>query len=517
MSSQSNMQTSQTGRWVLLATILASSMAFIDSSALNVALPSIQDDLNATGAELVWIVNAYALLLAALILIGGVLGDRFGRKRVFIVGISLFSAASLACGLAPTAQALIAMRAIQGIGGAMMVPGSLAIISAYFPSDQRGRAIGTWSSFSTITTAFGPVLGGFLASQGLWRMVFLINLPLAAIALYALVAHVPESRNIENTRRIDYPGTVLVTLGLAGITFGLTEGTNYGWGAPLILVSLLGGLLALIAFVIVESRSANPMVPLRLFKSRTFSGANLLTLFLYGALAGALFFFPLNLIQVQDYPSEVAAFALLPFVLLLATLSRWAGGLVDRFGPRLPLTVGPAITGLGFFMLSLPGLTDGPKDYFTSFLPAILIIGFGMSITVAPLTTAVMVSVSSRRAGTASGINNAVARSAGVLALAILGAVALASFSNALANHSENIALSASERAELDDEAANLGDADPPANLAVDVQREVEHAIRLAFVDMFRLNARITAISAWLSALFAFLVVEKRITILEAD
>lgn len=506
---------SQTGRWVLLATILASSMAFIDGSALNVALPSIQDDLNATGPQLVWIVNAYALLLAALILIGGVLGDRLGRKKIFMAGIGLFSAASLACGLAPNAQILIAMRAIQGIGGALMVPGSLAIISAYFPSDERGKAIGTWSSFSTITTALGPILGGFLASQGLWRVVFFINLPLAIIALYALVTHVPESRNTAITGKIDYPGTLLVTLGLAGITFGLTEGTNYGWGAPLILISLLGGLVVLIAFIFVESRSTNPIVPLHLFKSRTFSGANLLTLFLYGALTGALFFFPLNLIQVQDYPSEIAAFALMPFVLLLSVLSRWAGGLVDRYGPRLPLTIGPALTGIGFLILSLPGLTSGPEDYFTSFLPAILVIGLGMSITVAPLTTAVMVSVSSHRAGTASGINNAVARSAGVLALALLGAVALASFSSALDHHSENIALSAAERDELDDEAANLGDAKPPAHLGSDIKKDVEHAIRLAFVDMFRLNARITAISAWLSALFAFFVVEKRISPIE--
>ncbi len=500
----------QTGRWVLFATILASSMAFIDGSALNVALPALQQDLGASGAQLLWIVNAYLLMLASLILVGGSLGDRFGRKRVFMIGIAVFSGASLICGLAPTADVLILARVVQGLGGALMVPGSLAIISASFGPDRRGQAIGTWSAFSTITTVIGPLLGGELASRGLWRGVFFINLPLAVLALGALYLRVPESRDEEMPPQLDYPGALLATLGLAGITYGFIEAPERGLGALPVLGALVGGVAALVAFVVVEARSRHPMMPLGLFRSRTFSGANLLTLFLYAALNASFFFLPLNLVQVQGYTEALAGRAMLPFALLLTLLSRWAGGLVDRYGPRLPLVIGPAITGLGFLMFAFPGLTGGPDDFWRTYLPAITVVGAGMGVTVAPLTTAVMGAVSSSHAGVASGINNAVARTAGVLAIAVMGAVFLSSFGGALAAKTEAVVMTAEARTALQQEGRNLGNAAAPAGLSGEAQVAVRGAIRSAFVDTFNLTAYLMAGLAWLSALMAALLVEPR-------
>lgn len=496
-----------TGRWVLLATILASSMAFIDGSALNVALPRIQIDLSATGVDLLWIRSAYSLWVASLILVGGSLGDHLGRKRIFAIGIAIFAAASLVCGLAPTTGVLIAARAVQGVGGALMIPGSLAIISAFFPPDQRGRAIGTWSAFSTITTVLGPVIGGELASRGLWRAVFFINLPLAVIALATLYLKVPESRDETAPPQLDYLGAFLAMLGLAGITYGFIQGPELGWSIPIVL-ALVVGFGALIAFVVVESRSDHPMVPLRLFKSRTFSGANALTLFLYGALSGALFFLPLNLVQVQGYTEAEVGRSFLPFAILLTLLSRFAGGLADRYGPRLLLTVGPAITGLGFLILSLPGVTGGSSDYWTTYFPGIVVIGVGMGITVAPLTTAVMGSVSSSHSGTASGINNAVARTADVLATAIIGAVVLVTFNAALDTRTADLGLAPETRSALLSESVKLAGAEPPAGLPTETETVVVQRIKLAFVDTFRLAVLIGTGMAWLSALLAALIIE---------
>lgn len=487
-------------------------MAFIDGSALNIALPTIQQALGATGADLLWIVNAYALFLAALILVGGALGDRYGRKRIFMIGIALFAAASLACGLAPNTTLLIAARAVQGVGGALMIPGSLALIAASFASAERGRAIGTWSAFSTLTTILGPVLGGELAGRGLWRFIFFINIPLALLALAALAIKVPESRDERASAELDYPGAVLVTVGLAGITYGFIEAPRRGWLDPLILVALLGGLVALVAFVVVERRSSHPLIPLAIFQSRTFTGTNAMTLFLYAALAGALFFLPLNLVQMQGYHAAIAGRAILPFALALVILSRWAGGLVDRVGPRLPLTIGPIITGAGFFLLSRPGLTGGPADYWTTFLPPILALGIGMGITVAPLTTAVMGSASVQYAGSASGINNAVSRTAGVLAVAIMGAIALLTFQNGLTTRTAALALPAEARAALQAEAEKLGEAQPPANLPAEDETAVAEAIQQSFITTFRLMNYIGAALAWISALLAAVLVEKQIS-----
>ncbi|MBK8022752.1 MAG: MFS transporter [Chloroflexi bacterium] len=497
-------------KWVLLATILASSMAFIDSSALNVTLPRIQADVGITGGGVFWVVNAYGLTLAALILVGGVLGDRYGRKRVFAFGIALFTAASIVCGLSTSGGMLIAARAVQGVGGALMTPGSLALIAALFPDERRGVAIGTWSTFSTLTTILGPVLGGWLAEQGLWRMIFFINVPLAAIALFVLVTRVPESRERQDGARLDLAGATLATLGLAGLSYGLLQLGESGSGDPLVIAALVVGVLASVAFVILELRIAHPMLPPSLFKSRTFSGANLLTLFLYGALGGFLVFLPLNVIQAQGYSSSEAGFVFLPFAIILTLLSRQAGRMVDRIGARPMLIVGPAITGLGFAAMALPGLTNGAADYWISYFPGVVLMGIGMGITVAPLTTAVMTSAPRDSAGVASGVNNAVARTAGVLAVAVFGALALGLFASSLNARTAEFPLSDEARAALSAEAQNLGGAQPPADLAEPLRAQIETAIRWSFVDTFRLAAVLAAVLAFLSAGAAAVLVEPK-------
>ena len=417
-----------TGFWVLFATISASSMVFIGQSALNVALPTVQSTLGASGADLLWIVNIFALLLGALILVGGSLGDRYGRKRIYALGIAIFGLASLACGLAPNTELLIAARAVQGFGGALMVPGSLAIISAYFDGKARGQAIGTWSAFTTVTSILGPALGGVLADVGWWRGVFLVNLPLAVAALWALLRHVPESRDEEAPEQLDYLGAALVTLSLGGIVFGATEIGRVGpagLGNPLYLGAILGGLGGLVWFVRHERRTPHPMLPLRLFLARNFTGANLLTLLLYGALSGALFFLPLNLVQFQGYNQTQAGLALLPWTLLIILLSRRMGTYVDEHGPRRPLILGPIIVGASMLLLAIPGVTNGFQDYWYAFLPALLLFGLGMGLVVAPLTTTVLGCVPRHNSGIASGINNAASRVASPLTVAILGSLAL--------------------------------------------------------------------------------------------
>ncbi len=494
-------------RWILFASILASSMAFIDGSALNVALPSLQADLQASGAQLLWIVNAYLLMLAALILVGGSLGDKLGRKKIFMIGITLFLLASLACGLAPTIAFMLSARVLQGIGGALMIPGSLAIISASFADDRRGRAIGTWSAATTLVTIAGPLLGGFLADAGLWRGIFLINIPLGIAALIVLFFKVPESRDQAASPSIDYLGAASASLGLASLTYGFISAPRLGFGHPLVLGTLLGGVVALVAFVFVEARSDHPMMPLGLFRSRTFSGVNLLTLFLYGALSVGLFFLSLNLVQAQNYSQSLAGLAFTPFAVLISILSRLTGGLADRYGPRLPLIAGPALAGLGFLLFAFVGLTPGPASYWTTFFPGILIFGIGMAITVAPLTTAVMGALPAHYAGTASGINNAVSRTAGVLALAIVGALALFVFASALDRRTATLGLPAPAIAALQADSARLGATNVPAGVTPEQSDAIRQAIRLAFVDVYRVVMLVCAGMAWLSAAMAALLV----------
>lgn len=492
--------------WILAATIIGSSMVFIDSTVVNVALPVLQRELQATVAEVQWIVEAYALLLAALILVGGSLGDRFGRRRIFAYGVVLFALASIWCGLAPNVNQLILARAAQGLGGALLTPGSLAIISASFSQQQRGQAIGTWSGFTGITSALGPVLGGWLVEQASWRWIFFLNLPLAVLVLGICFWRVPESRD-EAAQRLDWWGALLATLGLGALVYGLVESSTLGLNHPKVLTTLVMGLIGLSAFIFVENHSRSPMMPLTLFRSRTFSGANLLTLLLYAALGGALFFFPFNLIQVQGYSATAAGAAFLPLILIMFLLSRWAGGLVSQYGAKRPLVVGPAIAAIGFALFAVPGIGG---SYWTTFFPAVLVLGLGMAISVAPLTTTVMGAVKERQAGIASGINNAVSRVAGLLSIAILSIVVLNVFNNGLDQRLATLGLSPQVQQALDQQRVKLAAAEVPPGLGNTLSAALDRAIAESFVDGFRWVMLIATGLALASALVAFLMIQGR-------
>ena len=417
--------------WVLTATILASSIAYIDESVVNVALPAIETDLAATVAVIQWIINGYTLCLSALLLVGGAAGDKFGRRRLFVIGLAIFAAASLWCGLSPDVTQLISARAVQGVGAALLVPSSLALIGATFDESERGKAIGTWAGFSALAAAAGPLLGGWIVDHFSWRWIFLINPLLALPTIWMAYLRVPESRDPDAKSGLDWPGAILALASLGIFAYGLMRWPIAGWNDSVVLTSLLAGLALFAAFVWVEYRSRAPILPLALFRSRSFSVVNLLTLLLYGALGGALFFVPFALIQLHGYPATMAGAAFLPFTIIMAGLSRWAGGLLDRFGARLPLIIGPAVAAMGFGLMAL----TVPRGSYLVFLMTVVVLGFGMVISVAPLTTTVINAVPGHQAGVASGINNAVASVANLLAVAILGAVALAILDHALDRH----------------------------------------------------------------------------------
>jgi len=491
--------------WILAATILGSSMAFIDSTVVNVAVPAIQTTFHATVVDVQWVIASYGLLLAALILVGGSLGDIFGRRRMFVVGVAIFAVASAGCGVASNIKQLIIARSVQGAGAALLVPGSLALISMSFDEKSRGQAIGTWSGFTAITTAVGPVLGGWLVEHASWRWVFFINVPIAAAVIIISFCRIPESRGaVEGS--VDWWGALLATIGLGGLVSGFIESPNLGWGNPLVFGSLIVGLICIVAFGVVEYKVTAPMLPLTLFQSHSFSGANLLTLFLYAAIGIFFFLFPLNLIQVQGYSATATGAAILPLILLMFLLSRWSGGLVARYGARGPLIIGPLIVAFGFVLFALPSVGG---SYWKAFFPAVVVIGFGMAVTVAPLTTVVMGSVNQDRAGTASGINNAVARVAGVLTIAVLGVVMVKAFGFRLDNELAQFSLAPDTLRELHADKIQLADLQVPAGLNPGMKIAIRESIGVAFVFGFRIVMLICGGLSVAGAAVAWLMIPK--------
>jgi EmrB/QacA subfamily drug resistance transporter len=492
-------------RWSLWVAILGSTMASVDGTVVNVSLPVMQRELGAGVNQMQWVVEGYGLLLSAFVLVGGALGDRLGRRGVFVAGVLMFVAASGACAVAPGPSFLVAARLFQGAGAALLVPGSLALIGAAYRGDARGTAIGTWSSATSVASAAGPLLGGWLVAHASWRWLFVINLPVGVVVAAMAISRVAETRDSEAVAAIDVAGALLAVLGLGAITGVLLEApTHGGLGAPRALAVLSGGIVILAAFPFVERRARAPMVPLALFRSRTFTGANLATLFLYAALAVCLFFLPFDLIQVQGYSPPLAAAALLPFVILIAVLSRWSGAFVARHGARLPLILGPLVAASGFALLAV---ASNEGSYWSTFFPGIAVLGLAMGITVAPLTTAVMASVDPRHAGVASGINNAVSRAAGLLAIAALGAVLVARFNRTLDRDLAGLTLPSGARASLDIERTKLAAAALPPDLDPPTRDAIRRALAHAFVDGFRALMWVDAGLAALAASASFILV----------
>jgi EmrB/QacA subfamily drug resistance transporter len=471
-------------RWSLVAAIAGSTMAFLDSTVVNVALPVVQRETGATVDQMQWVVEAYALMLSSLVLVGGALGDRLGRRRVFVAGVVAFALASAACARSPSPGVLVVARAAQGMGAALLVPGSLALISAAYPPAARGKAIGTWSATTAIAAAIGPVVGGWVVEHASWRWIFFFNVPVGGAVALLATRRVPDTRDESASGPLDVAGSLLAIAGLGAIVWGLLSAPSAGGiGAPRTVVSLAAGFVALGGFVLVEQRAASPMVPLWLFRSRTFTGANVVTLLLYAALGAFFFFVPFDLIQVQRYTPPAAGAALLPFVVLLSALSPWAGGLVPRYGPRLPLVLGPSVSTVGFALLAVHA-DGGP--YFATFFPGVAVLGFGMGLTVAPLTTTVMGSVDERHAGVASGINNAVARAAGLLAIAALGVVLRSRFDHELDRALAALGFDDNALAAFAAERAKLAAAEVPSTLEPAKAASLRRALDEAFVAGFR-------------------------------
>lgn len=486
----------RTAGLVLVATILGSSMVFLDGTVVNLALPALQTAFDANVSVVQWIVEAYALTLASLLLVGGSLGDRYGRRKVYVSGILLFAISSLACGLAESASWLIMARAVQGIGGALLVPGSLALITTTFPESERGRAIGTWSGFSAITAAVGPIAGGWLIEHFSWRWVFFLNLPLALVVLI-LCTKMPETRDETVTGRVDWLGAALTTVALSGTTYALIEWPSETHHASLAMIAL-GGLLAFAALGFTERHAEAPMIPFQLFCSRNFAGANLLTFFVYAPLGALLFFTPLDLIQIQHYSATEAGAAFTPFVAIMLILSRWAGKLVDLHGARLPLTIGPLITSIGYALLALAS-QDG--HYWRSFFPGVLTMSLGMTITVAPLTTTVMNAVPKSHAGVASGINNAVSRLASLIVVAAFGALLVVIFTRTLDHQLALLRLPTGELAQIKASRLQLAAIKTSDTDAV-------HAIAESFICAYRTVISIAAVSTLVGAVMGWFFIE---------
>jgi EmrB/QacA subfamily drug resistance transporter len=491
------------GRWVLFATILASGMSFLDSTVVNVALPTLQRDFNAKLSAVAWVVDAYVLTLTAFILLGGSFGDLHGRRRALRLGLAVFTMGSMLCGLAPTLLVLDIARGLQGVGGALLVPSSLAILTASFDRSERGRAVGLWASLSGIGAVIGPLAGGLIIGAVSWRGIFFLNLPVALVVLVVALPKVPESDGAQAQRRLDFSGAVLAVLWLAGLTFALIQGSALGWTTPQVVAGFATAGLGFAAFLVVERRVAHPMVSLDIFGDRTFAGVNMATLAIYFALAGAALYLVLDMQQVRGLSALAAGASLLPLTGLLLIGSPYAGRLVDRIGPRLPMTLGPTIAGVG---LLIAAATAHESSYFASVLPAVIVFAVGLALTVAPLTTAVLSALGPRHAGVASGVNSATSRFGGLVAVAVLPALSLAGFSHALEQRLNEAPLAPSTRALIWSHRADQGALAPPAGLSDADRTFVRVAVRRSFAEGFRWVMVVCAILLFAGGAISFIV-----------
>lgn len=494
-------------KMALTIAILSTGIVFLDQTAVNVALPAIQKSLNADISALQWIIDIYLLVLSVLMLIGGVLGDIFGRVRVYIIGMVIFIAASVLCGVAPSTEWLIAGRFLQGVGGSLIAPGGLAIINAVVASERRGRMLGIWGTFSPLITVAGPVIGGWLVDFVSWRAVFFINLPLGIISIMIAWVYVPETKNEEIDGRLDWLGLVTLMLGLGGLLIALIEGPNLGWSSPWILLSIAAGIVGFIAFIWVESWVPAPLIPLELFKIPEFTGVNLMTIVLYFGLGGPFFFITLNFQQIQGYSAAQAGLAMMPITIILFLMARQMGALIDRIGPRPLIIIANILIAIAFFMLMWPSLD---QSYWTHWLPGIVMYGIGLGFLVVPITSLGLQALPQNRSGIASGVNNAASRLGQMLAIAILGAVMTNQFRNGLVNRLARLEISTEVQATLLAQARNLGETAPPRGLPVEKVAQIEQVVRLAFVDGFRTNMLISAILVLLSLGILFATIPKR-------
>lgn len=472
-------------------------MVSLDGTIVTVALPQIQADFNTSVSGLQWLIDIYILFLTVPILVAGSLSDSYGRKKLFNIGLIGFTLTSVICGAATDLDQLILARMFQGISGAIMLPGSLAILNASFPPEVRGRTVGIWSAFTPLATAIGPLLGGWLVDNVSWRAAFYINLPIGLLTLFLSWRYIPESKIDTPPDRQDWWGASFITLGLGGLIFGLIEGPKRGWADVTVWTSMAASLSCLVAFTIVELKTKYPMIPFSLFKSRIFTGVTTVTFVLYFAMSGVFFFLTLNLQQIQHFSATQTGLAFMPIIIPLFLISHWAGRFADRVGPRSPMIIGPIVIALGFFWYITPGIE---ANYWLTFFPATTLFGIGLGITVAPLTTVALTAVPIHMSGLASGVSNAVSRMAMMLAVALLGFLMVIQFGISLDRETQNLPLSPVDRHFLKEEALKLGGAEAPVNLSSDLISGVETAIQRAFVDAFRLMMGLCGILALLSA-----------------
>lgn len=492
---------------ILLIAVLSSGIVFLDQTAINVALPAIQRSLNADFGALQWILDIYLLVLSVLMLIGGVLGDIYGRVRIYNIGMVIFAVASIICGIAPDTFWLIVGRFGQGVGGSLIAPAGLAIINALIPPERRGRMLGTWGTFSPLITVAGPVVGGWLVDNFSWRYVFFINIPLCLIAIFIAWRYVPENHDEETSGRLDWAGVVTLMLGLSGILVALIEGPNFGWRHPLVVISLLIGIVGFIAFIIVEQRVKYPLIPLSLFRNRVFSGVNFMTLIMFAGLGGPFFFLTLNFQQVQGYTAAQAGLATIPTAVSIFLLSRFVGSLSDRIGPRPILTVATLLMMSGFLMMSRIGLNS---NYWTAWFPAILVYGIGIAGMVVPLTTIALGALPQRQSGIASGVNNAASRIGQMLSVAVFGGIMAIRFRSTLTERLAQLDLAPAVENQLLSNVRSLGDLRPPDGVTTEMAQAIQQRIHLSFVDGFQTVMYLSTAMVFLSLLVLLFTIPKK-------